>query len=391
MTSLAPFKAPSSTRFAHGCGLALLLATSLVLAACGSGEAKPAAAEQKAELPPAELAPADVVRVEALALSRVLPLSGSLTPMVQATVKSKVAGELLAVTVREGQSVKKGEVLARVDTRNQQAQVDSQRAAAQKARADLAVAKLELDNNQRLFEKKFIASTLVDTARGSYEAALAGLKAAEAQVRLVEIGLEDAVVRAPFAGVVSKRMVQPGEKISPDAPLLTLVDLSELELAAAAPASDVPSIKTGQLVRFTVDGFGDRAFTGKVDRINPVAEPGSRSMMVYLTVPNADDSLKGGMFAKGTLQLDAGEPAPVVPLTAVRSESGEPYVLLVQDGKLVERKVSLGLKSAERGLVQVSAGLEVGELVLATSSSLLSAGMAVTLKPAAPAAVAKQN
>ena len=97
------------------------------------------------------------------------------------------------------------------------------------------------------------------------------------------------------------------------------------------------------------------------------------------------------MFAKGTLQLDAGEPAPVVPLTAVRSESGEPYVLLVQDGKLVERKVSLGLKSAERGLVQVSAGLEVGELVLATSSSLLSAGMAVTLKPAAPAAVAKQN
>lgn len=366
---------------AQGFKRLLAIAALASLAACGKGEAK--IEEAKPAPPPTELAPADVALVESKPLSRVLPLSGSLMPVVQAMVKSKVAGELLSVTVREGQTVSRGAVLARIETRNQQAQVDSQRAAAEKARADLAVAKLELDNNQRLLDKKFIASTLVDTARGSYNAAAAGLKAAEAMARLAEIGLEDAVVRAPIDGVVAKRMVQPGEKVSPDEPLLSLVDLSLLELEAPAPASEVPLIKVGQSVRFTVDGFGSRPFEGKVERINPVAEAGSRSLKVYLSVPNPDGSLKGGMFAKGTLVLDVNAAAPVIPLTAVRSESGLPYVLVVKDGKLLSRTVTLGLKSEEAGLVQVTQGLMDGEQVLAASSSLLKADMQVVVKTAA--------
>jgi len=367
-----------------------LLAASLMgLAACGKGEAK--LEDAKPIAPPTELAPADVAVVESKSLSRVLPLSGSLMPVVQATVKAKVAGELLAVTVREGETVSKGAVLARIETRNQQAQVDSQRANVEKARADLAVAKLELDNNQRLLDKKFIASTLVDTSKGTYAAAAAGLKAAEAQARLAEIGLEDAVVRAPISGIVAKRMVQPGEKVSPDEPLLSLVDLSLLTLEAPAPASEVPSIKVGQSVRFTVDGFGERAFEGQVERINPVAESGSRSILIYLAVPNSDGSLKGGMFAKGTLQLDASAPMPVIPLSAVRTDSGLPYVLVVKDGKLLQKPVTLGLKSEEVGLVQVSSGLALGEQVLVASSSLLKSGMSVVLKPAMAAPAAAKN
>ena len=362
----------------------LAVAALASLAACGEGEAK--VEEAKPAPPPAELVPADVAVVESKPLSRVLPLSGSLQPVVQAMVKSRVAGQLLSVTVREGQTVSKGTVLARIETRNQQAQVDSQRATAEKARADLAVAKLELDNNQRLLDKKFIAPTVVDTSRGSYAAAAAGVKAAEAMARLAEIGLEDAVVRAPIDGIVAKRMVQPGEKVSPDEPLLSLVDLSLLELEAPAPASEVPLIKVGQSVRFTVDGFGSRPFEGKVERINPVAEAGSRSLIVYLSVPNPDGSLKGGMFAKGTLLLDLNAAAPVIPLTAVRSESGLPYVLIIKDGKLKQRNVTLGLRSDEEGLVQVTEGVSVGEQVLAANSSLLKADMQVVLKPAAPVA-----
>lgn len=373
-------------------GLKTLLAAAALasLVACSKGDAKPEDAA-KAPPPPTELAAADVILVEVKALSRELPLSGSLMPVVQATVKSKVAGELLTVTVREGDAVAKGAVLARIDTRNQQAQVDSQNANVEKARADLAVAKLELDNNQRLLEKKFIAPTVVDTSRSAYAAAEAGLKAVEAQARLGEIGLSDAVVRAPISGIVAKRMVQPGEKVSPDSPLLSLVDLTHLELEAAAPASEVPAIKVGQAVRFTVDGFGSRAFTGTVDRINPVAEAGSRSLLIYLAVPNADGSLKGGMFAKGTLELDVNAAAPVVPLSAVRSESGLPFVLVVKDGKLVQRPVTLGLKSEQQGLVQVSEGLATGEQVLAASSALLQAGMQVILKPAVVTPVASKN
>ncbi len=368
--------------FTANTDLRLLFVTAALsaLAACGKGDAKPD--DAKAPPPPTELAAADVARVESRALSRVLPLSGSLSPVVQAMVKSKVAGELLSVTVREGERVKKGAVLARIDTRNQQAQVDSQRATVEKARADLAMAKLELDNNQRLLDKKFIAQTVVDTSKSAHAAMVAGVKAAEAQARLAEIGLSDAVVRAPIDGIVAQRLVQPGEKISPDAPLLSLVDLSLLELEAQAPASEVPLIKVGQSVRFTVDGFGTRPFEGKVERINPVAEAGSRSLTVYLSVPNPDGSLKGGMFAKGTLVLDANASAPVIPLPAVRSESGLPYVLIVKDGKLVQRNVTLGLKSEEEGLVQVTEGLVDGEQVLVASSSLLKADVRVVLKPA---------
>ena len=257
------------------------------LAACGKGEAT---AEQAAEpvSPPAELAAADVAVVEARALSRVLPLSGSLTPVVQATVKSKVAGELLSVNVREGQAVKRGDVLARIDTRNQQAMVDSQRAAVDKARADLAMAKLTLDNNQRLVDKHFIAQNVLDASKSQYDASVAGVKVVVAQAHMAEISLADAVVRAPISGVVAKRMVQPGEKVSPDAPLLSLVDLSALELQASAPASEVPLVKIGQLAHFKVDGFGERRFEARVERINPVAEAGSRSITVYLAVPNPD-------------------------------------------------------------------------------------------------------
>ena len=364
----------------------LLVAAAIAsLIACSQGDANSDDAA-KAPPPPAELAAADVIVVEAKALSRELPLSGSLMPVVQAMVKSKVAGELLAVNVREGDTVSKGAVLARIDTRNQQAQVDSQNANVEKARADLAMAKLELDNNQRLLDKKFIAPTVVDTSRSAYAAAEAGLKAVQAQARLGAIGLSDAVVRAPISGIVAKRMVQPGEKVSPDAPLLSLVDLTLLELEAVAPASEVPAIKVGQAVRFTVDGFGSRAFTGTVERINPVAEAGSRSLLIYLAVPNADGSLKGGMFAKGTLELDVSAAAPVVPLSAVRNDSGLPYVLVVKDGVLVQRPVTLGLKSEQQGLVQVSQGLALGERVLTASSALLQAGMRVSLKPATPVA-----
>ena len=364
----------------------LLVAAAIAsLIACSQGDANSDDAA-KAPPPPAELAAADVIVVEAKALSRELPLSGSLMPVVQAMVKSKVAGELLAVNVREGDTVSKGAVLARIDTRNQQAQVDSQNANVEKARADLAMAKLELDNNQRLLDKKFIAPTVVDTSRSAYAAAEAGLKAVQAQARLGAIGLSDAVVRAPISGIVAKRMVQPGEKVSPDAPLLSLVDLTLLELEAVAPASEVPAIKVGQAVRFTVDGFGSRAFTGTVERINPVAEAGSRSLLIYLAVPNADGSLKGGMFAKGTLELDVSAAAPVVPLSAVRNDSGLPYVLVVKDGVLVQRPVTLGLKSEQQGLVQVSQGLVLGERVLTASSALLQAGMRVSLKPATPVA-----
>lgn len=360
--------------------VALIIVALLLVVKFVGGASKPAAAAEKPAAAPLELAAADVGSVERRALSRSLPLSGSLSPLVQTTVKSKVAGEVLEMTVREGQAVRRGEVLARIDLKNLKAQYDSQAASLEKARADLSIAKTNLDNNKAMLEQHFISKNAFDSASSTYEAAAASVRAAEAQARLAQIGLDDAVVRAPIDGVISKRMAQPGEKISPDSPLFAIVDLTRLELEALAPASEIPAVKIGQRAQFHVNGFGDRVFEGRVERINPTTEEGSRSIKLYLSVANTDGALRGGMFGQGELVLDKTEPAPAIPLTAVRTEAGATYVLSVEDGKLVQRAVTLGLSTADNSLVEVRDGLREGEQIVVAKIDTLKPGTAVIIK-----------
>lgn len=346
----------------------------------GEGEKKPTG--------PLELAAGDVASVSTAALVRRLPLSGSLTPLSQTTIKAKVGGELLEVRVREGQAVSKGEVLARIDTRNQQAQVASQRAGLEKAKADLAIAKLNLDNNRRLLERNFIAQNVLDTSQSTFDAAVAGVKLAEAQLRLAEIGLQDSVVRAPFAGIISRRLAEPGEKVSSDSPLLGLVDLTQLELQASAPASEIPTVKPGQKAQVRVDGYGDQRFEATVARINPATEQGSRSILIYLSLDNSAGLLRGGMFAQGELVIGQSGEGPVVPVAAIRSEAGLKYVMAVVDGKLQQKSVKLGLTTEDNALVEVLEGLKTGEVVVVGRLDSLKPGTAVVLKAAAAPAAA---
>ena len=193
------------------------------------------------------------------------------------------------------------------------------------------------------------------------------------------------MVRAPISGIVSQRMVQPGEKVSPDSPLLAIVDLSRLELEAPAPASEIPSVKLGQIAHFKVGGYGERQFAATVERINPATDAGTRSIKLYLSVDNADGALRGGMFAQGELVLDQSVPAPTVPSSAIRSDAGVAYVLVVDNGKLVRRTVTLGLKTDDASFVEVREGLSVGTQVLAAKIDALQDGAAVKLASSAAA------
>ncbi len=344
---------------------------------------------------PLELDPADVAAVAVGELSRSLPLSGSLSPLVQATIKSKVAGEVLELTVREGQPVKRGQVLARIDTRISRAQLDSQQAALDKARADLSLAKLNRDNSATMLKEHFISQNNYDSAESTYEADLATVKSAEAQVRLAQITYDDAVITAPFDGTVSSRLAQPGERIEVDSSLLSLVDLSQMEWQAPAPASEIPSVHVGQLAHFKVGGFGDRQFEGRVERINPITETGSRSIMVYLSVPNPDNVLHGGMFAEGSLVLDSTAPTPSMPALAVHSDSGVDYVYAIAGGKIYRRQVQLGLRSQDQGSVEVLGGLKPGDQVITAQIDPPKDGTPAVVKappaPAAPAAPKTTN
>jgi RND family efflux transporter MFP subunit len=325
----------------------------------------PAAADgTQTPVAPLELAAVDVARAEPRVLTRVLPLSGSIAPVVQATVKAKVSGEVEAVTVREGQDVKAGAVIARIDTRNLQAQYERELAAVDKARADLELATLNRDKNRTLLEQKYISQNTYETTESAYAGSVASLKLAEAQARLAKISLEDAVVRAPFDGTISRRLVEPGEKVSPDTSIVTLVDLRQMLLSAAVPAVEIPSVEVGQVATFRVGGFGDRVFEGKVQRINPIAEDGSRAISVYVAVANEDRALKGGMFAQGSLQLTFTEPVLSVPQRALRYEAGAPFVYTLQDGKIARKPVALGMQVEGEGFAEVRSGLSAGERVI---------------------------
>lgn len=323
----------------------------------------PAAAETKITAP-LELSQVDLAVVEPRVLTRLLPLSGSLSPVVQATVKSKVGGEVQELTVREGQDVREGQAIARLDTRNLQAQYDRESASVDKARADLELATLNREKNRLLLEQKYISQNTFEQTESAYAGSLANVKLAEAQARLAKINLDDAVIRAPFAGIVARRLVQPGEKVSQDAPIIALVDLRELLLEAAVPAAEIPAVKIGQTARFTVGGFGSREFDGKVQRINPVTSEGSRSIMIYVAVPNPDRALKGGMFAQGELMLDTNEPVLSIPAAAVRYEAGAPIVYTLVDGKIDRQGVTVGAHVEGSEFIEVRTGLKPGDRVI---------------------------
>ncbi|WP_374585655.1 efflux RND transporter periplasmic adaptor subunit [Pseudoduganella sp.] len=355
-------------------------------------EAPKAAAAAKAA-PVMELASADVAPVATRQLSLGLPLSGSLIPVSQATIKSKVSGQVQEAALREGIAVQEGQVLARLDQADLRARLQQQQAMLDEAQARLAMAQKNEYNASALLSQKFISQTSFDTTANAVELARANVKSASAMVELARIALNDSVIRAPISGIISKRHVQAGDKVAPDMPVYTIVGLNELTLEAQVPTTDIPRVKVGQEVRFHVDGFARREFSGKVARINPTTEAGSRAMLVYVSVANADGALRGGMFAKGSLTTEKGSEAPVVPLAALREESGRQVVYTVVDGAVVAQPVKLGLRSEDEGVAEVSEGLQPGTQVLVAKLEGLKPGAKVRLpgtqqaaKPAAPAA-----
>ena len=333
-----------------------------------------------------EFSPADISIVEQKSLTRTLPFSGSLSPLVQSTVKSKVSGEVRKVLVREGEPIKQGQVLAQIDTSDLNARLDAQVAALEETKARWSIADKNRESNLKLLKQNFISQNAFDTTHSTLEASAASVRSAEAQVRLARNAMQDAVIRAPISGILAKRMVNGGEKVGPDSPMFTVVDLSRMEIEAPAAASEIPSVKVGQIATFKVDGFGERVFEGRVERINPITEQGSRSITLYLSVANGDGVLKGGMFAKGLLVLDKTQASTVVPLAAVRDDAGQSYVFTLEGGKVAKRNVTLGLSEAQAGLVEVKSGLETGVQVVAARMVGLKSGASAVVKSPAPVA-----
>jgi len=269
-----------------------------------------------------------------------------------------------------------------------QARVAAREADVQAAKAQLVWAGKNREQQKALLEKSFISQSAFDNIQSNYDVAAAKLRAAEADLVVAQKSLGDAVLVAPFAGTVSQRHAQPGERVALDAKVVSVVDLTRLELEAPVPPAAIGQVMVGQPVSFRVEGFGDRAFAGKIERINPSATAGSRSISVYAVIENKDGMLRGGMFAQGSLTLAHVDSAIAIPASAVREEIGQTYVYAIDDGKVKKKNVKVGPPDFG-GRVQVLEGLVQGDRIVRVNLGALREGVTARLAGPAPTEAVK--
>jgi RND family efflux transporter MFP subunit len=342
------------------------LALAAGLAGCGGKDAESKAAVTTA-VAPLELAQADVAQAAKSLMNGGLPINGTLQTVTQTTVQSRVGAEVSSVAVREGEHVQKGQVLARLGTLDLDARLKQAEANLAGAKVEANLARALVERNQKLYEKNYFSEIDFKRSVGDAEAREENVRAQQALVDIARKAMNDASVKAPMSGIIAKRYVEPGSSVSMDGKLFDIVDLSEMELAAPVPASEIAAVKVGQAVNFTVGGYADRKFSGKVVRINPVADAGTRAISVYVRVANSGSVLKGGMYARGDILTgDSGE-ALTIPLEAVHQEAGQPsWVLVLKNGKLEKRVIDAGSRDERRNQVSVRSGLAEGETVVVT-------------------------
>ena len=328
---------------------------------------------------PVELAASDVTQVKLLNISQGLAVSGSLKAVNSAVVKARVAGELQGLTVREGDFVKAGQVIARIDASDLQSRVRQAREQAESAKAQIEVVQRQYDNNKALVDQGFISKTALDASLANLNAAQSTYKAALAATDVARKSVDDTVLKAPISGQVSQRLAQPGERVGVDTRIVEIVDLSRLELEATLSAADSTQIQVGQSADLQIEG-SPKTVAAKVARINPSAQAGSRSVLAYLSIDNSSADavpLRQGLFAQGTLGT-ARASLLAVPLDSVRTDRPAPYVQAIEGGKVVYRPVELGARGTTDSTDVVAVkGLADSAVVILGNVGILREGTAI--------------
>lgn len=322
-----------------------------------------------------ELMASDVVQVRMVELPHTLALSGALKAVNSAIVKARVPGELQGLVLREGDFVKAGDIIARIDATEYLARAKQAQQQAESARAQVDIAKRSFDNNRSLVDKGFISKTALDASLSTLSAAEANHRAALAGVDVAQKSLDDTALRAPISGHIAQRLAQPGERVGVDARIVEIVDVGRLELEASLNAADSVQVRTGQTATLTVEG-ASQPVAARVVRINPNAVAGSRAVLVYLALEGSA-GLRQGLFAQGSLQTGVSRTL-AVPLSTVRTDKPEPYVQLLDKGQVQHQSVTPGVRGDLNGQTLIAVpGLTEGTSVLVGSVGKLRAGTPV--------------
>jgi multidrug efflux system membrane fusion protein len=370
--------------------VALIVGSVLLTLSARKAQQQALLAASTAKNPGVELAATDVVKAEMRELAQGLSVSGSLKAVNSAMIKARVAGELQGLTVREGDFVKAGQVVARIDASELQSRVRQARQQAESAKGQVDVAERQFDNNKGLVDQGFISKTALDTSLANLNSAQATYRAAQAAIEIATKSMDDTVLKSPIDGQVAQRLVQPGERVGIDAKIVEVVDLRQLELEASLGAQESMGVRVGQSADLQIEGSAN-IVRAKVARINPSAQAGSRSVLVYLSLDNPGGTalpLRQGLFAQGTLGT-AQAALLAVPVSSVRTDKPAPYVQAIENGRVVHKTVALGARGSagSEALVAVT-GLPEGTVVLRGQVGALLEGTPVrfTAMDAAPTA-----
>jgi RND family efflux transporter MFP subunit len=303
-------------------------------------------------------------------------LSGQLSAETQATVRAEVSGAVLQTLVDVGASVRKGQELARIDDSGIRDQYISARSGVTTAENSLQIAEREAQRSDALSKAGAIADRQRDQAHNALTGAQAMVADARARLANAQKQLDKTVIKAPFSGVVSARTANAGDFLSPGSAAFTIVNPSTMRLEASVSAEDLAAIRLGAPVEFTVNGYGNRRFTGRISSINPVADPATRQVRVIATIPNQGGTLVSGLFAEGRVASEA-RTSSVVPAAAVDERGVRPSVMRVKGGKVEKAEVVVGIRDQTTETVEIRSGVIPGDTVLLGAARGLSAGTKV--------------
>ncbi len=323
------------------------------------------------------LAPTDVDTVTTTSIADGVPVTGILRPIETIDVRARLEGDVNTVSVREGQYVHSGALLASFEAVEMQSAAQSAVADRSSAQTDLQTAIWNLEQTQELFKAGAVPERDVRAAQQSVSSARARLAAAVSRLRAASNTSRDTRVIAPASGTIEKRFVERGEHLARGAPMFTLVRNDVLELAAAVSEKRASVIRQGQPVEFTANGM---SFTGRVARVSATIDPTSRAVTVYVQVPNGNGTLKGGTFASGTVVARTIANAIVVPIAAIKQGvEGRSLAYRIVSRKLEEATVTLGVRDDRAGVIEVTSGLNAGDVIITGNVGTLGKGMKVDI------------
>ncbi len=313
---------------------------------------------------PLEFAPREVVQPALARLPGRVEFSGPLVAPQTAVVRARAAGTLLNLAVAEGSRVQAGQVLGRIELADLSSRMAERNAGIDSARAALVQAERTHSSNERLAAQQFISQPALEQSRAALDTARANLHAAQAALETTRVALRDGSLLAPISGIVAKRHVLPGEKLSVEQQVLTIVDLARLELAGNVGTHEVARIQPGMAVQVQVEGV-DQVVAGRVARIAPAAEPGTRSIGVTIELPNPKETLRAGQYALASATLADDTDRLTLPAAAVGKTSGQDHVWVIENGLLARRAVTVGRRDERMGKVEVLQGVTPTSQVLA--------------------------